>query len=93
MLGCSPTQERHTGVELSKFIEKTTDFWNLQDKVLISLDFANSNVYSQIAGVVSDTASNMTCMMGYLPELSWVGCTNHIIQLVVNVRINHGFPF
>ena len=42
-------------------------------------------MYLQVVGIVSDTASNMRKMMDYLPELSWAGCVNHIIQLVINV--------
>ena len=39
-----------------------------------------------MAGVVSDTAANIVAMMRFLPHLEWVGCLNHKIQLVVNVR-------
>jgi hypothetical protein len=42
---------------------------------------------AQSDGITSDTASNMTHMMDFLPDLSWTGCVNHIIQLVIKARI------
>ena len=39
----------------------------------------------KVAGLCTDTASNMTNMMTQLSDLQWNGCLNHIIQLVVNV--------
>jgi hypothetical protein len=38
---------------------------------------------AQRDGITSDTASNMTHMMDFLLDMSWTGCVNHIIQLVI----------
>ena len=40
-----------------------------------------------MGGTVTDTAANMVSMMSFLTDLGWAGCANHIIQLIVNVRI------
>ena len=42
----------------------------------------------KVAGLCTDTASNMTTMMTHLTDMLWNGCLNHIIQLVVNVSSN-----
>ena len=46
----------------------------------------------KVAGLCTDTASNMQTMMTHLNDLLWNGCLNHIIQLVVNVS-DVMFPF
>lgn len=36
-------------------------------------------------GLVTDTASNMEAMARHLYSMTWAGCLNHILQLVINV--------
>lgn len=69
VLGCTPFETRHTGELMANFVTDVSESWDIQSKV---------------AGVCSDTASNMTNMMSHLPGLLWNGCLNHVIQLVVN---------
>ena len=70
-LGYEPFEEKHTGELLSKWVDSVTEDWMILHKV---------------DGVVSDTVANMKAMMVFLINLSWIGCTHHVLQLVINVR-------
>ena len=98
VLGCSPFEMRHTGELMAQLVEDVSESWNIRSKVCVSLSMvpeicvllSNRNsmvphLIYKVAGLCTDTASNMTSMMTFLPNLVWNGCLNHIIQLVVNV--------
>ena len=72
---------------MANFVTDVSESWDIQSKVQLSTFFfpSDSLFHTKVAGVCSDTASNMTNMMSHLPGLLWNGCLNHVIQLVVNV--------
>ena len=84
VLGCSPFEQRHTGELMASFVEDVLESWGIRRKVTSSCSFVSHHLL-KVAGLCTDTASNMTTMMTFLSDFFWNGCLNHIIQLVVNV--------
>ena len=84
VLGCSPFETRHTGELMAQLVEDVSESWGIRSKVGVLYSMV-PHLIPKVAGLCTDTASNMTSMMNYLPDLIWNGCLNHIIQLVVNV--------
>ena len=84
VLGCSPFEMRHTGELMAQLVEDVSESWGIRSKVGVSYSMV-PHLIPKVAGLCTDTASNMTSMMNYLNDLVWNGCLNHMIQLVVNV--------
>ena len=72
-LACSKFDDRHTGENISLFIEEKLELWNVLEK-------CNT--------ITSDSASNMNKMMEFLPDrMARIPCLNHVLNLVIKDEI------
>ena len=72
-LACSKFDSKHSGENMSLFVEEKLELWNVLEK-------CNT--------ITSDSAANMNKMMEFLPDrMSRIPCLNHIMNLVVKDEI------
>ena len=94
VLGCLVMEERHTGEKMADFVEHLGEIWHIRSKVhrRTGVNFRYTMIKNslQMHGLVTDTASNMEAMARCLYSMTWAGCLNHILQLVINVSDSLG---
>jgi len=73
ILGCYHFEERHTALNLSTFLNKTFDDWNISEKVKVA---------------ASDNASNITSAISMNSNWSHFPCFAHSLNLVAQSGLN-----
>lgn len=80
MLKCDDVDndKRHTGQNISEFLNKTLDEWNL-----------NSNTITKF--FVTDNGPDIKLAIQLNPDWIWISCFNHNLNLVVTdaVKVKH----